>query len=252
MAAKSEDTTIHQALSAFQGEVHNAAKGSVNPHYGNQYADLATILNTVREPLAKHGLSVTQTTRLEGGEVVLVTTLWHSSGGSIVGEYPVIPQRKDPQGYGSAMTYARRYTLAAILGIAQEDDDGQAASTPPKSQPKATKRPPAPKAAPVADPTPDTPILFDAKSDERKAATAMTDDEVVRAHDLYQKRHDEAKSAGKAAVVDGSAKVIAVLEEVAASRTLTLPPFVLAFLAALLGLAAMMVAEVSNGTQTML
>jgi hypothetical protein len=60
--------------------------------------------------------------------LILVTTLAHSSGEFVIGEYPVIPVKNDPQGYGSAITYARRYALSAMLSVAAEDDDGEAAS----------------------------------------------------------------------------------------------------------------------------
>jgi hypothetical protein len=84
--------------------------------------------------LSKHGICVTQTTRVEDdGRVLLVTRLhWHDE--EIVGYYPVIPQQQTPQGFGSAMTYARRYTLQAIVGVAaDEDDDGNAASAKPSA-----------------------------------------------------------------------------------------------------------------------
>ena len=92
------------------------------------------MLKTVRPVLSKHGISVTQTTRVEDdGRVLLVTRLhWHDE--EIVGYYPVIPQQNTPQGFGSAMTYARRYTLQAIVGVAaDDDDDGNAASAKPSA-----------------------------------------------------------------------------------------------------------------------
>jgi hypothetical protein len=133
---KTEDTrrTIADALASAQAELTDPVKDSVNPHFKSRYADLATVLKTVRPVLAKHGIAVTQTTRVEDdGRVLLVTRLhWHDE--EIVGYYPVSPTKNDPQGLGSAMTYARRYTLQAMVGVAaDEDDDGNAASAKPSA-----------------------------------------------------------------------------------------------------------------------
>ena len=92
------------------------------------YADLQDVLASVREPLAKHGLSVTQMTQEFAGQVELVTLLLHSSGEWLRSVYPVKAKTERPQEFGSALTYARRYTLSALLGIAsEEDDDAQGA-----------------------------------------------------------------------------------------------------------------------------
>ncbi|HEX7896007.1 MAG TPA: ERF family protein [Terriglobales bacterium] len=122
--------SIHEALSRLQAEVRAAAKDSMNLHFKSQYADLAAVWEACRAPLVRHGLSVVQTTDFDKDDVWLVTTLWHCSGQSISGRYPLRPVKNDPQGYGSALTYARRYTLAAMVGVvADEDDDGNRAST---------------------------------------------------------------------------------------------------------------------------
>ena len=129
--------TIAEALAAAQAEITDPAKDSVNPHFKSRYADLATILKTVRPVLARHGIAIVQTTEIaDAGNVVLVTSLrWR--GDSIIGRYPVAPVKADPQGYGSAMTYARRYALQAIVGVAaDDDDDGNAASAPKASAPR--------------------------------------------------------------------------------------------------------------------
>lgn len=120
--------TIAEALAAAQGELTDPVKDSVNPHFKSRYADLASVLKAVRPVLARHGIAVTQTTEANSGAVILITALmWR--GESIVGRYPVAPVKADPQGYGSAMTYARRYALQAIVGVAaDDDDDGNAAS----------------------------------------------------------------------------------------------------------------------------
>lgn len=121
------------ALAKAQGEMKNAGKTSDNPFFKSKYADLAEILNAVREPLSKYGLSISQLYDGMGvpDKTITVTTLlMHSSGQYISNSanYPVA--KADIQGVGSAITYARRYSLAAILGLSQEDDDGNAACRP--------------------------------------------------------------------------------------------------------------------------
>jgi hypothetical protein len=116
------------ALAKAQSEIKHAVKDSSNPFFKSSYADLASVWEACRAPLSKHGLSVTQTTDvLENGQAVLITTLLHSSGQYIQGRYPLNPIKNDPQAMGSAVTYARRYTLQAIVGIAPDDDDAEAA-----------------------------------------------------------------------------------------------------------------------------
>jgi hypothetical protein len=111
-----------------QGEVENATKGSVNPHFKSKYADLAEVLNTVRPVLAANGLSVIQSPSFDGGICHVTTTIAHSSGGYISGTMSCVPAKQDGQGIGAATTYLRRYSLAAVCGVAQEDDDGNTAA----------------------------------------------------------------------------------------------------------------------------
>ena len=125
------------ALSAAQGEVENAAKSSANPHFKSRFADLAEIINTVRPVLSRHGLAVVQMPGFADGVVTVETTLLHKSGEWMRGTSAAPAAKMDPQGVGSATTYLRRYSLAALCCIAQEDDDGNAAShtgTPPSRQ----------------------------------------------------------------------------------------------------------------------
>jgi hypothetical protein len=139
-----EPDKLTEALAKAQGEMHNATLNKVNPHFKSKYADLPTIRDATIPILAKHGLSVTQFTRVrEGQTLVLVTRLSHSGGGFIEGEYPLPYQVDKPQAMGSAMTYARRYGLAAMCGIAaEEDDDANAAEDEGKKKPAEKKNPP--------------------------------------------------------------------------------------------------------------
>lgn len=115
------------ALAKAQSEIENAAKNAANPHFRSRYADLAEVLNTVRPVLARHGLSVLQATAYDGHLVHVTTVLAHSSGGLVSSTASCEPARSDAQGVGAATTYLRRYALAAMCGVAQEDDDGQSA-----------------------------------------------------------------------------------------------------------------------------
>lgn len=119
------------ALAAAQGEVENATKNSANPHFRSKYADLAEIINTVRPVFSKHGLAVIQSPSYDGGIVSVTTLLTHKSGQWIRDVASAPASKLDAQGIGSATTYLRRYSLAAFAGIAQEDDDGNAASAKP-------------------------------------------------------------------------------------------------------------------------
>lgn len=120
---------LSAALAKAQSTMKAATFNKINPHFKNKYADLSAVLEAIRKPLADNGLSVTQTTEVrDGGGFVLVTTLRHSSGQWIASEYP-LPVGK-PQEMGSALTYARRYSLSAIACIAaDEDDDAEGART---------------------------------------------------------------------------------------------------------------------------
>ena len=120
---------LFASLAKMQGEVENATKGSLNPHFKSRYADLAEVLNTIRPVMAANGLSVIQSPSFDGVRVSVTTTICHSSGGYVSGEISCVPAKHDGQGVGAATTYLRRYALAAFAGVAQEDDDGQAAVT---------------------------------------------------------------------------------------------------------------------------
>lgn len=123
---------LAKALAAAQASLNAAKKDGVNPHFKSQYATLQSVWDCAREVLAPNGLSVVQTFEAtDGAHMNITTTMLHTSGQWISGTLSMIPQQSTPQGIGSAITYGRRYALAAILGIvADEDDDGEAASTP--------------------------------------------------------------------------------------------------------------------------
>lgn len=131
------------ALAKAQATLQAAKKGSVNPHFQYKYADLLSVWDACREALTANGLSVAQMADVdEEGKTVLETILMHTSGEWIMGRLPVLSIKADPQGQGSAITYARRYSLSAIIGLCTEgDDDGEAAMD--RGKAKAPSRPPA-------------------------------------------------------------------------------------------------------------
>jgi hypothetical protein len=116
------------ALAKAQAEIKGAIKDSANPFFKSAYADLSSVWEAARGPLTKNGLAVVQAPTMTPDGLVLRTVLMHSSGEWIAGTMPIKPVKDDPQGMGSATTYVRRYSLAAIAGIAPEDDDGESAS----------------------------------------------------------------------------------------------------------------------------
>ncbi|PTM58349.1 ERF family protein [Desmospora activa] len=124
---------ICKALVGFHSEVGRIAKDGTNPHLKNRYATIDAIMEEIRPALAKHGLFVMQLpTNLDDGSIRLVTRLYHQSG-QLMESDPIIvkPQKNDAQGIGSAVTYARRYSLTSFLSLSTgDDDDGHAASAP--------------------------------------------------------------------------------------------------------------------------
>jgi hypothetical protein len=114
---------LFKALSAFQKEVVNPTKDATNPHFKSNYVKIDGIIEAVKEPLSKHGLSYTQIFRVSEGVTYLVTRLNHVSGDFIESELPIQPDKSNIQGFGAAVTYLRRYSLESICGIAGEDDD---------------------------------------------------------------------------------------------------------------------------------
>ena len=137
---------ISAALAKAQGTMTTAGKDAKG-NYG-KYADLASIWETCREPLATNEIAVIQSPGETGDRVVTMTTILSHSSGEWFSDTLTIPMGKvDAQGYGSAVTYARRYALAAMVGIAPAEDDGTAAAAIGGDN-SAPRKAPAPKAEP--------------------------------------------------------------------------------------------------------
>lgn len=117
------------ALAIAQGSIQGAVKDRTNPAFKSSYADLASVWDACRAALSANGLSVSQHPgRLEDGSATVTTILLHKSGQHISSVCAALPRDQSPAAVGSVVTYLRRYALAAAVGVAPEDDDGQAAS----------------------------------------------------------------------------------------------------------------------------
>lgn len=142
---------IASALVRAQKAFGPALKQSNNPHFKSRYADLATCVEAVIDALNDNGIALIQQTSECDSGVIVETVFIHESGETFsAGKLHVPASKHDAQGYGSALTYARRYSLMAACGIAPEDDDGNAATAAPPA-PRRTAAPAAPAAPKVTD-----------------------------------------------------------------------------------------------------
>lgn len=129
---------LSAALAKAQGQMRGALKDSNNPYFKSKYADLASVVEAIREPFATNGLSYVQIAHDAESAVKIETVIMHSSGEWMsLGVFSVPVTKDDAQGYGSAGTYCRRYSLM-LVGVAPEDDDGNAAAA---AKPKAFEKP---------------------------------------------------------------------------------------------------------------
>jgi hypothetical protein len=121
---------IATALAKAQGQMESAKKDSSNPFFKSKYSDLASVVEAVKKPFSDNGISYVQfPLSNEKNEVGVETMIMHSSGEWLMGEPLFLPVAKnDAQAYGSAMTYAKRYSLQAAAGLPSEDDDGNGAT----------------------------------------------------------------------------------------------------------------------------
>ncbi len=116
------------ALCEAQGEFEDAKKEANNPHFHRTYADFASVKDACQPALTKYGLAVVQFPGGDGQKIWVTTRVLHKSGQWMQGTLVLTPVKGDPQAAGSAITYARRYSLMAVLGIAPVDDDANQAS----------------------------------------------------------------------------------------------------------------------------
>jgi len=157
MTKNEDESTTHKglysALAAAQGEMGKALKDTNNPHFKSKYADLASVCDACMPALSKHGIAVLQPAFDDDTGRYVKTILVHGESGETAEcRVPLIVAKNDMQGYGSAVTYARRYGLMGMAGIAPEDDDGNAAAkSPPKDEPRQERKPAPQENAPTND-----------------------------------------------------------------------------------------------------
>jgi len=147
MNSSPDITELSKALFSIQNSLPPVIKDARNSFVGNDYATLNSVMETCRDALYSHGIWLVQLpcpapVELGTGHIGLETRLTHVESGQWLSSVTVIPLPKsDPQGLGSALTYARRYSLCTILGIITEDDDGNAASVHPQRQHRSQSQP---------------------------------------------------------------------------------------------------------------
>lgn len=164
--------SIATALASAQINMGKALKQSNNPHFRSKYADLGSVMDACLPALNEHGIAVIQPTgEDEQGRFVETILIHGESGEQLSCRVPLIVSKNDMQGYGSAVTYARRYGLMAMAGIAPEDDDGNAAA---KAAPK--QEPPKPISAEQFQEMND--LIFDTETDEVKFCAYWKVDEL--------------------------------------------------------------------------
>jgi hypothetical protein len=131
--------TVYAALAAAQMEMGKALKDSTNPAFKSKYADLASVMDACMPALNRHGIAVFQPTVDDESGRYVKTIFAHVSGETVECRVPLIVSKNDMQGYGSAVTYARRYGLMGMAGIAPEDDDGNATAKAPPPKHSSTE-----------------------------------------------------------------------------------------------------------------
>lgn len=173
---------LASALAKAQSEIKGAVKDANNPFFKSKYADLESVWEACRGPLAKNNLAIVQASQIGEFGAVLVTTLMHSSGQWIEGVYPVDPVKKDPQGLGAATTYARRYALAAMVGVCSiEDDDGESAMNRKPVDRPAPAAQPVPPQQRAQPPAPSKPLTQRPQENRQQWRPATTDNSVPAA-----------------------------------------------------------------------
>lgn len=132
---------LSSALNKAQSEMSGAKKTAKNPFFKSNYANLEEVIHCIKEPFADNGLSFMQFPITSDGFAGVETIILHSSGEWISGEFMLKCAKNDPQGMGSAITYAKRYGLQGACGIPSEDDDGNAATAKPVAKKAAPAKP---------------------------------------------------------------------------------------------------------------
>ena len=127
--SKIEAVSLASAMAAAFAEIEGATKSATNPHFKSKYADLGTVIDAIKPALIRHGLFFTQRPQPHDHGICVETVVGHAGGEELsLGTLFVPANKQDAQGFGSALTYARRYALVTAFGVPVEDDDGHAAA----------------------------------------------------------------------------------------------------------------------------
>lgn len=192
------------ALAKFQSQVKQPKKDADNPFFKSKYVPLEGVQSAIKEPLASNGLSYTQFAVTEGEKIGVATIIMHESGEYIEFDPLYLPGRNakgfDPQSVGSAITYGRRYSLAAALGISSEDDDDGNASSAPARQERPRDEAPrtsgnAPATAPPSNTISEAQVRLCKKLVKEKA---VPNDTVFEALGVYGKDRIDGLTKGEA------------------------------------------------------
>jgi hypothetical protein len=178
---------LAKALSLAQAEMRNAEKDAANPFFKSSYTTLAAAWDACREPLTKHGLSVVQMPGSDEQGLTVTTVLLHSSGQSMSSTLRLYPKDSSPQSMGSAISYGRRYSLMAMIGLASadDDDDGNQASQPSKAY--------TPKQASAPKPQVQSTVPLTTTSESPKPITISNPPLTTRSKDLPIDDQDRAR-----------------------------------------------------------
>jgi hypothetical protein len=161
---------LSAALVAMHAEIENVKADSENPHFRSKYIDLTSVRMAIKEPLAKNGLAILQLPSHLDGELALTTRIVHKSGQWLEDTCKFLIDKPTMQGLGSAITYMKRYSLGALTGIAEADDDGNEATRFPKDLPNHLK----PKQGYVPTPVVVTKVGIPASDAQRKLIFATS------------------------------------------------------------------------------
>lgn len=200
------------ALTKAQGEMPAVPKDSTNPHFKSKFASLDGIVERTKPVLAKHGLAIVQGTSGESapGSVTVEMMLLHSSGEYLLSNVVMPLAKNDPQGVGSAITYGRRYLIAAMLSLAaDEDDDGNASSHKPEAVKAAASKPQPVKLAALDDPN-----VMPTGDYQGKQLGEVPSKELEALHTFCVSKNNPTRYAARIAALDAELKKRATPDEV--------------------------------------
>ena len=207
---------ISAALLAAQQELGPVRKDGRNPHFKSTFATLNAVWETCAPVLHAHDLFVVQAPALASASVdTLVTEIRHKSGQFARGILRLNPVKDDPQGLGSAITYARRYSLCAMLGLMQSDDDGNEASR------HTQRQKPTPKSSPAPKIDENYPVIID-KAGSRKPMKECDEDGLLYAIGNMRTARQKARLTETKAAIEAA---LTIAEEIAEHKGWSLPPF---------------------------